>query len=77
VNTSNWWVGHDVVISPEWIEEINWPQSKVTTNLDREAIKASPPYDGAALIDRNAEEVIYNHYDRHRYWQGRRARAAA
>lgn len=77
VNTSNWWLGHQVLVSPEWIEQISWSQSKVTTNLDREAIKASPAYDGAALIDRDAEEVLYNHYDRGRYWQARRPREAA
>jgi hypothetical protein len=77
VNTSNWWLGHEVLVSPEWIAEINWSQSKVTTDLDRAAIKASPAYDGAELINRDAEELIYSHYDRNGYWHARRARAAA
>jgi hypothetical protein len=77
VNTSNWWVGHQVLVSPEWIQEISWPQSKVTTNLDREAIKTSPPYDGSGALDRDAEVVIYNHYDRNGYWQEKRTRVAA
>jgi hypothetical protein len=77
VNTSNWWVGHEVLVSPEWIQEISWAQSKVITNLDRQAIKASPPYDGAALLNRDAEFVIYDHYDRNGYWQAKRPRAAA
>ena len=77
VNTSNWWMGHEVLVSPEWIQEVSWSQSKVTTNLDREAIKGSPVYDPKAVITRDAEIVIYNHYDRNGYWQEKRDRAAA
>ena len=77
VNTSNWWVDHEVLVSPEWIQEISWPESKVITNLDRAAIKASPAYDGTAVLNRDAEVVIYNHYDRNGYWQEKRPRAAA
>ena len=77
VNTSNWWVGHQVLVSPEWIQEISWSESKVTTNLDRQAIKSSPACDGTAVLNREAEAVIYNHYDRSGYWQEKRARAAA
>jgi len=77
VNTSNWWVGHDVLVSPEWIQKISWSESKVTTNLDRQAIKSSPAYDGTAVLNREAEVVIYNHYDRNGYWQEKRTRAAA
>ena len=77
LNTSNWWVGHEVLVSPEWIQAINWPESTVTTNLDREAIMASPAYDGTAILNRAAELVIYNHYDRNGYWQEKSPRAAA
>jgi uncharacterized protein YrrD len=76
LNTSNWWVGHQVLVSPEWIEEISWGESKVITNLTRAAIMASPAYDGAA-IDRDAELSIYKHYDRDAYWQENRTRHAA
>lgn len=77
VNTSNWWLGHEVLVSPEWIQAISWSESKVTTNLDRQAIKSSPVYDESAVLNRDAEVVIYNHYDRNGYWQEKRARAAA
>jgi hypothetical protein len=29
VNTGNWWLGHEVLIAPQWIEEINWATSKI------------------------------------------------
>jgi hypothetical protein len=77
VNTSNWWVGHQVLVSPEWIQSVSWPQSKVTIDLDRQAIKDAPVYDEKTLVDRDAELRIYNHYGRHGYWQGQRERAVA
>ena len=76
VNTSNWWVGHDVLVSPEWIKDVSWSQSKVVTNLDRETIRASPGYDRRTVLNRHNEIVIYNHYDRNGYWQEKRNRAA-
>jgi hypothetical protein len=77
VNTGNWWTGHDVLVSPEWIQDVSWSLSKVTTNLDREAIKGSPVYDEKTDLDRDAEILIYNHYDRNGYWQVKRDLAAA
>jgi len=64
VNTSNWWVGHQVLVSPEWIQGVSWSESKVTIDLDRQAIKDAPAYDEGALVDRDAELRIYNHYGR-------------
>jgi len=36
VNTSNWWLGHKVVISPEWIDDVDWPESKLSIDLTRQ-----------------------------------------
>lgn len=77
VNTSNWWVGHQVVISPEWIQDVSWSDSKVTIDLDRQAIKDAPAYDQDKLIDRDAELRIYDHYGRNGYWQSQREREVA
>jgi hypothetical protein len=49
VNTSNWWVGHEVLISPEWIQDVSWSDSKVSIDLDRQTIKNSPEYDAPDL----------------------------
>jgi hypothetical protein len=77
VNTSNWWVAHQVLVSPEWIQGVSWSESKVTIDLDRHAIKDAPAYDEGAPIDRDAELCIYNHYGRNGYWQNPRGRAVA
>jgi hypothetical protein len=67
VNTSNWWIGHEVLIAPEWIDDVNWAASKVTVDLTRQAVKDSPRYDSATLLSRAEETDIYNHYRRDGY----------
>jgi hypothetical protein len=73
--TGNWWAGHDVLVSPEWIERVSWSESMVTLALSRQAIKDSPPYDADALPDRDAESAVYLHYGRNGYWRGGRETA--
>lgn len=68
VNTSNWWLGHEVLIAPEWISEVNWAASKVSVDLTRQAVKDSPTYDAAKPLDRGEEADIYKHYARDPYW---------
>lgn len=77
VNTSNWWMGHEVLISPEWIERVNWSESTVTVSLNRESIKKAPVYNGDATVDRDAEGILYKYYGRQAYWRTGRARDAA
>lgn len=77
VNTSNWWMGHQVLVSPEWIKDVDWAESVVTIDLDRQSIKESPTYDANAPLAREAEGALYSHYRRSRYWQDPKARAVA
>ena len=67
VNTSNWWLGHSVLVAPDWIERIDWPESHVWIDLTRQAIKAAPAYDPARSLDRAGEAVTYAHYGRDGY----------
>lgn len=69
VNTSNWWIGHKVLIAPEWIEEVRWSDSTVSVNLTRQAVQDAPLYDSAALLDRDKEISIHQHYQRKGYWE--------
>ncbi len=69
VNTSNWWLGHRVLIAPEWITDVSWLERKVAVDLTRQAIQESPPYDPALLPDRPGESLIYEHYGRDGYWR--------
>jgi hypothetical protein len=68
VATKNWWPGKKVLISPQWIERISWPKSKVFINLSREFIKSSPEFTDESLLNRHYESTLYGHYNRQGYW---------
>lgn len=69
VNTSNWWVGHKVLIAPQWIDGVSWSDRTVAVDLSREAVKTAPPYDAAMTLDRPSEASLYTHHGRPPYWK--------
>jgi hypothetical protein len=77
VDTSNWWLGHQVLIAPQWIQDVSWPDAKVSVDLSRRAVQDAPPYDSAARLDRHQEAGIYKHYQRDIYWTDEVIREAA
>ena len=68
VNTSNWWIGHQVLISPEWIDDISWADGTVSLNVTRHKFRDAPPYDESILVDRMHEISVYKHYEDMGYW---------
>ncbi len=68
VETSNWWGGHQVLISPHWIEAISWADSTVSVNLNRHAVKSSPRFDSTAELNRQNEMDLFTHYEQPAYW---------
>jgi hypothetical protein len=72
IDTSNWWVGHKVLVAPSWIKGVHWSDQTVSVDLSREAIKDAPPYDSASAWGRDQEMKLYRHYDRSEYWAGER-----
>jgi len=42
VDTSNWWLGHKVLVAPEWIREVSWADSIVSVNMTQQAIRERP-----------------------------------
>jgi len=68
VDTRNWWPGKKVLVSPQWIKRVSWTDSKVYIDLSQEAVRNSPEYDESALVSRQYESSLYDHYGRPRYW---------
>jgi hypothetical protein len=77
VDTSNWWLGHQVLVAPQWIQNVSWPDAKVSVGLTREAVKSPPPYEPAEQLDREQEAGIYTHYRRTGYWADEAIRETA
>jgi hypothetical protein len=68
IDTKNWWPGKKVLVSPRWIEQVSWEESKVFVNLSRENIKHSPEYTEESLLNRDYETELHRHYNRQGYW---------
>ena len=68
VNTSNWWLGHQVLIAPQWIKKLSWLEATVLVDLTRQSVKDAPPYDSSVQVERTQETGIHEHYGRSAYW---------
>jgi len=68
VNTSNWWGGNLVLVSPPLILSVSWDESEVAVNLTQQAIKDAPPVDSAAQLEHETEHGAQQHYCRAGSW---------
>jgi hypothetical protein len=68
IDTSNWWLGHKILIVPEWITGVHWSNQTVSVNLSRELIKDAQAYDPSADLNREMDRSLYEHYGRTGYW---------
>jgi hypothetical protein len=69
VDTSNWWMGHKVLVAPEWISGVHWSDNTVSVDLSRESVKAAPVYDPhTAAWSLELDRDLYRHYGRKSYW---------
>ena len=68
INTSNWWLGQQVLIAPQWIEGVSWNDRKVSVSLTRDAVRGSPAHTPGTRTERDEETRIHDHYGRPGYW---------
>lgn len=62
VDTSNWWVGQHVLISPYAVKEVDWSDRHVQFDISRDKVKSSPSWNPAELIDGEFEKRLHGHY---------------
>jgi hypothetical protein len=71
IDTRRWLRGKKVLISPQWVDSIDWARSRFNIELlERKTIKESPEYEPAAPINREYEIRLYDFYGRPKYWEG-------
>lgn len=68
IDTTNWFGGTKVLISPESIKEINWLDKSVTIDLTCNKIKEAPEYHPDKELSRDDEIAFYKHYNFSSYW---------
>jgi hypothetical protein len=66
VDTSNWWLGKHVLISPYAVRKISYNDRQIEIDVAREKVKSSPPWDAVEMVDTYYEKRLHHHYG----WQG-------
>jgi len=69
IDTSNWWFGKKVLISPAWATHVSSAQKDAYFGLSRQAIKESPEWNASAGVNREYETRLYDYYGRPAYWE--------
>ena len=69
VDTRDWLPGRKVLIAPEWIERVSWPETAVRVALTRDQVASSPEYDPEEMPQREYEVRLYEHYESRGYWR--------
>lgn len=68
-DTGSWLTGgKKFLIAPHWINKVEWADSSVHVVLKNQDIKNSPPYDPSSTLNRDYEELLYEHYGLPKYW---------
>jgi len=65
-DTGTWLPGRKVLVSPHWIEGVDWGTSEIFTDLTREAIRKSPEFNPSHPVSEDYESALYDHYGRPR-----------
>ncbi len=69
VDTGNWLsADRKVLISPGWVEHVDWSDGNIIVNIPSEKIKDSPRYNPTVTLDRDYEIALYDFYSLHYYW---------
>ena len=68
VDTKDWLPGKQVLMSPEWIREINWNDYSVHVDVRRDTIETSPEFVRDAPLSREYEADLCRHYGKDGYW---------
>lgn len=68
-DTRNWWPGKRVLLAPQWIAWVSWPEARVYVDLDRDTIQRAPAYEPSTELTRDYEQQLFDYYNRPPYWE--------
>lgn len=66
-DTGTWLPGRKVLVSPHWIECVDWETSEVFVDLTRDAIRKSPEFDPSQPVSVDYESALHDHYGRPKF----------
>jgi hypothetical protein len=62
VDTRDWLPGKHVLVSPYAVQDISWADQKICLNIDRDTVKAAPPWKHGNRVDTPYEKQLHSHY---------------
>lgn len=62
IGTRNWLPGKNVLISPAWIQQVDWHKHEVSVKLTAASIQRAPAYDSSKVISREYQVKLFKHY---------------
>lgn len=62
VETTKWFLSKKALVATVWVDSVNWANSEIAVELEREIIQSAPTYDPSQLIDRDYEVNLFAHY---------------
>jgi hypothetical protein len=68
VDTKNWLPAKKVIVSPAWVNRVDWAEHVVRVDLSRAQVEGSPEFDPTAPVNREYEARLYDYYGRPCYW---------
>lgn len=69
VDTGNWLVERDILISPEAVEEIDYGEQLIKLNISAEEIENSPPVEKEDKLMRTHERDLADYFNWTNYWR--------
>lgn len=70
VDTGDWFVRRDVLVSPIAARRIDWPLRTLHADLTRQQVCDSPGIDTTQPVSRQHEAELHRHYGYSYYWTG-------
>lgn len=61
------WFGKQVLISPLWVQEVDWSGRRVEVSLSAADIESAPEWDGSTPIDPDYDDKLFVHYSKTTY----------
>ncbi len=61
--------GRKVLLSPQWVGEIDWASGTVEADMTIDQVKSSPEFNPKAPINREYEIQLFDYYGRPKYWR--------
>ena len=62
-DTNSWWPGKKILISPDWITQIDWDTSHVVVDVTRAQVRSAPVYTSEKSPDTDYEAALHHHYE--------------